>query len=976
MHNGFPNSGLVFVGRQGTRLIAANWLKFWLVLLLGIVSSPLIAEQSAERLNRTTTDAKFNISEKPIRIAIFSRSAPFSLVLPDGKIAGLYVDIWRAWSRVTGQKIIFVPGSYSDNINALKNNRADIHAGLFVNQKRRQWAVFSLPIDRVPTGLFFRGDSASTPPIESLVGKIVSVGKGSFQESFLKENYPQIKVVTYTSTAVAIDDLLQYKTDAIVSESANVNTTLAKLGINGALKQREQALFNNTAHALIPKSKQHLLPLINSGIRALPIDEIVRLEKRWLPGYPAYFEELKTSLVPSLSIEEQDWLLINNHFKLGVDPAWAPFEFFDKHGQYAGISAEYVAKLSKKMSVDLEPEKGLSWSQVIKNVQDGKLDILPGVAPSEERKKYLVFSKPYVSFPNVVVTRNNAEYAKDLDDLNGKIIAVVDGYAITELLQKNHPKLTLKTVQNISEGLSLVKDQKAFGYVDNFAVVSHYLNINKTDSLKVAIFTQYDDTLSFGVRKELKPLVSIINKALDSLSINERKEITNHWLTVQVNVGTDIVTILKWSLPTLVVLFTIIFFIWRSNTQLNTEIRRRIRVEAELADARDLAEKANLLKGDFLANMSHEIRTPMNAVIGMSHLLEETNLDAKQLEYIDTLNHSSASLLLLIDDILDISKMEAGKLELESKAFNLRETIKRIVHQVQVGMDQSSVRLVGSIDKDVPIELMGDEHRLGQILLNLAGNAAKFTKDGAIEIRVFDLSKEELTARERSQDKQIRLHFIVEDSGIGMSSTQIEKLFQTYSQADSSITREYGGTGLGLSICKSLCELMGGKIWVKSQLGKGSQFHFTAVFDRAISDNTKRESIPIFDRKNALIQLKDKRILLVDDNFVNLTIAKTMLVKSGMQVVTAINGQESIDELQNGHFDAVLMDVQMPVMDGYAATKVIRQNPKYRNLVIIGLSANVMKSDTEKGRNAGMDDYLGKPISLDKILEVLATHLI
>lgn len=946
------------------------------VLLVACLLNSCIA---LTQTNSNVQSAKLALNKDsiPLKIAIRENNSPFSIVLPNGKVTGLYADIWKVWSQVTGRPIIFLPGSYLDNIKALKNGEADFHAGLFINKDREKWAFFSMPIDRVQTGLFFHGDVIDTPSLEEMSGKTISVGQGSFQEIFIKKNYPEINLVTVLSAKNAIDRLLNMEIDAIISESAYMNVQLARLGINGALTQREQPVFTNTTHALIPTRNEHLVEIINLGIKQLPLDKIIKLEKKWLPGYPTYFETFSTSFVSSLSMEEQEWLLNNDHFVLGVDPVWRPFEFIDEKGAYSGITSEYVARVAERLSIEMTPAKRLTWAEVIEKVKNGQLDILPGVSPSKEREEYLVFSDSYVNFPTVVVTRSGFKHIQSMNDLSGKLVAVAEGYLIIDLLKNNHPGIEIKLVENISEGLQSVQDKEVFGYIDNLAAITHYTRANQMDEIRVAFITPYEDSISFGIRKGLEPLVPIINKALASISAKERKAITNSWLEVRVNVGTNIITIVSWGLPIFMVLVSIILYVLRSNNRMQMEIKRRTQTEFELEEAKNIAQKANLLKGDFLANMSHEIRTPMNAVMGMTHLLENTKLDPEQKKYIDTLNQSSASLLLLIDDILDLSKIEAGKLALEHLPFNIRDILNNLVQQIQVLSLGPAVKFSVKVNDEIPALLVGDGLRLGQILLNLTGNAAKFTKQGSIGIKV--------SIDSRSQ-QQITLHFVVEDTGIGMTDKQIENIFQTYSQADSSTTREYGGTGLGLAICKSLCKLMQGDIWVKSEHDKGSQFHFTCVLEcPAVSvDNLEIYSSAVSGEQShctnvidsVLEKLRGRNVLLVDDNLVNLTIAKKMLTNADIRVITALTGQESIDRLNSDVFDCVLMDIQMPEMDGYSTTKVIRTNKRYGDIPIIGLSANVMAKGIIKGREAGMNDYLGKPINRDKLLLVIAEHLL
>jgi signal transduction histidine kinase/CheY-like chemotaxis protein len=390
-----------------------------------------------------------------------------------------------------------------------------------------------------------------------------------------------------------------------------------------------------------------------------------------------------------------------------------------------------------------------------------------------------------------------------------------------------------------------------------------------------------------------------------------------------------------------------------------------LRVNAELTGAKDKAEEANRAKSEFLANMSHEIRTPMNGVLGMTELALDTNLTPEQREYLITVKQSAESLLTIINDILDFSKIEAGKLDLETVAFNVRSCIQEAVKLMDWRAGQKSLELSCEIDPNVPEYIFGDPIRLRQVLLNLLGNAVKFTERGSIAVT---------GAAQQARGGATELQLEVRDTGIGIPIEKQSTIFEAFSQADGSMTRRFGGTGLGLTISSRLISLMGGAISVESAPGRGSCFRFNIQAAPAggpsqTLDQTAAEANRLPEKSAA----HAVRALLVEDNPVNQQVVLRLLQKHGHQVTLASNGREALEALIGAEFDIVLMDVQMPVMTGLEATEAIRRTERGsgRRVPIVAMTAHAMKGDRELCMASGMDGYLAKPIRLNDLLEAI-----
>ncbi|MBF0193386.1 MAG: transporter substrate-binding domain-containing protein [Magnetococcales bacterium] len=864
----------------------------------------------------------------------------------DGVPKGFSIDYMNLLAKRLEINVEYVSGfSWGDFITLLKVKDLDVMLNIIKTPKRAEFIQFTEPYVDNPPVIVVRDDNREIVEFEHLFGKTVAVPKGFFYQEIIQRDYPKIKLLLLESQVECLKAVAVGKADATIGGIAIQNDLITKHLLNNLriVSSLPEKSFVNHLRIGVRDDWQIFATILQKTMDSIPSQEIREIKQKWLGE--TLLEEDGLPRV-SLTKDEQNWLKEHKTIRLGVDPAYPPFEFLTEGGSYAGMTSEYVKLVNQRLGIDMKIVSGLSWEEVINGAKEKTIDVLPASMISAERQSFLNFVKPHLTFPVVILTRQDFPLVAGMEDLNGKKVALSKSYSVTARIKDDFPKVNRLLVVNPMEALKAVSVGNADAAVMNLAVASNLITRHNLVNIKVAAPSGLEmHGLSFAVRKDWPELVPILEKTLASITQEEENAIRSKWITIRYDHTVDSAALVKVALQVggLATIILLVIMVWN----------RRLKV------AKEEAEAATHAKSDFVAVVSHEVRTPMNGVLGMTRLILETQLNKEQREFAKSILDSGEALLIILNDLLDISKLDAGKLELESTPFLPRSLVEDSVRIMNANALEKGLAMNWEIDPKVPEALIGDGNRLRQILFNLLSNAIKFTKEGSITIK---LSGDMDRSIENNEEK-FNLKLSVTDTGIGIPEETAKRLFSPYVQADAGVARKYGGTGLGLSICKNLVALMGGEIELYSKINSGSSFSLSVPFIVTTAKQAGLAAAPLYGAGVSAKKTKLK-LLLMEDNLINRKVVLGMVGRLGHEVTMAENGQEGLDRLtDSGPFHAILMDRHMPVMNGIVATKTVRaMDPPLSAIPIIGLTAAVTQLELKTCLDSGMNSVVTKPI--------------
>lgn len=983
-------------------------------------------------------------------------------------IAASYVDLIEQYS---GLRIEVQTGVWSEVLEAVKNQQLDGLSGVVQTTDRSAYLNFTDPYLSVPTAVYLRTEEPAITQLSELHGLTVALNGGSYLHEWLASEHPEIRLMLMDSNKAAIEAVSYGNADAYIG-----NVAVADYVINESLLTNLKVVLSlnqfQTAVGLgVRKDLPELTAIISKALAMITTEQHLAIRNQWVAQ-----DAERVNLLP---VERG---LLNRlkviRFKPG--PQGLPLGALDSDGQYMGINADFIDMMARTLSTPF---------QFVPPGSEQAHDMTFGQVNDDHLAADFVAMPPHLNTDVVMVMSDDTPFVKDLNQIRGLAIGVLSGASFLPEINADFPQLKLSELADFEAAVLALNDGRIGALLMPFAEARYLLNEQSIGFLKIVGKTKYKVAYSFFVAKTHPELPGIIEKTLNQISQDDKVQITDRWLAL------NIVERRSYGLALVVaaVLSLLLFVIISWNRRMHTEIQARVATEQALAaekenfeimfeksgdanlifqkgeivacnnkavemfglddkvellgssferwlpeqqidgeqsavfmrrmvhksmhnvnqrfecqirrkdgstfwaDAiftrikhneasalyvvwRDVskqkemaqqllettahAEEANRAKSLFLANMSHEIRTPMNAIIGFTELLDEQLLEPHLKSYVKTIRSAGDTLLMLINDILDLSKIEAGKIDSHEVAFHSHEYFEDIGQIFSINMQKKGLQLVLDIDPSVPEILQLDINHLRQVMFNLLGNAIKFSEQGQIHLRVNTFDRHR---------RRIGLEVAVQDQGIGIPPADHEHIFEAFEQQTDQDRNQYSGTGLGLAISKKLVRHMGGDITVQSEVGQGACFTIRLPEVKIPNSSQEVVSLPSKQTPNTQYRFKRGVLLVVDDNYQNRALIAEYFADTAVTSIHAENGLDAVNCVAKHAIDLVLMDIRMPVMDGYEAAKKIKST--HPDLPIIALTASVLKDDHDRIEQGAFDGFIPKPVMKKRLFESLSAFL-
>jgi hypothetical protein len=882
------------------------------------------------------------LAAAPDRISVVYSidSIPFQYTDQNGEPAGIIIDYWKLWSEKTGIGVDFVGATWNETLAMARDREVDAHAGLFFNDERDQFLDYGAALTKTDTNVFFHNSVGIPDDLRKLSAYRIGVLGKDFVEGYLEQRVAPDSVVGYPDYSEIMGKLQSGELKVFAADTPTGLYYLAQAGLLAKFQYDPVApLYQNDWLIASSEGNAEMLATIDAGMALITPDERKRIERRWVSGTP---------------VEASDAIIV------AISNNYSPFSIIGVDGKPGGYLVDLWREWAKQVGRDVQ-FRATKAADTLTGIKSGEADIHSGLVKSPERESWLAFSKPILEIETAVYVKSGRGDVGSLDALPKAGIGVIRDSYQQEYIEARHPDnqpALYADIDDLLTGLLLEEIAAAIAEVPEMRSALSRLGISGAARQGDVLFAE---EVRAAVVKENPALVELIDRGLESIPSDTRTALRDRWISQ----GLDWKKVAAWVVPLVGGSFLIVVIVAVWNRRLGREVRERKRAELALAEAKEAADAANQAKSAFLANMSHELRTPMNAILGYSEMLAEEAEDLGQpdlLPDLEKIHQAGTHLLSLINDVLDLSKVESGKMEAFPEDIDVAALIDEVVATAQPLVDKNGNQFEVEV-----ADPLGSAHqdltKLRQSLFNLLSNAAKFTNQGAITLAV----------ERESVDGGDWLVFGISDTGIGIEADKLDHVFEEFSQADDSTTRNYGGTGLGLAISRRFCRLLGGDLTLESRRGEGSTFtiRLPAIYPGAAAPELLAAAAPA-DPGQVPEAIRGvaagTTVLVIDDDPGAQEIIRRSLEKDGISVITAASGEEGLRIAHEIQPAAITLDVIMPDMDGWAVLRALKAAPDLRDVPVILLT---MVDDKSTGYSLGAIDYLTKPIDREHLLAIL-----
>ena len=911
-------------GKYFDAAVSTNWYAGWLsfLLLIFMYSSQLHAA-SPERIS----------------VAYSIDSIPFQYTDEKGEPNGIIIDYWKLWSEKTGIAVDFVEATWNSTLALARDGKVDAHAGLFFNKERDRFLDYGVALTKTDTHVFYHNSIGIPEDISKLSAYRTGVLDKDFVEGYLQQRITPDSVVGFPDYSEIMARLQSGELKIFAADTPTGLFYLAQAGLLAKFHYDQSApLYQNDWFVASGEGNSAMLELVNQGMALISADERRRIARRWVSGMPG---------------EASDAIII------AISSNYAPFSTIGIDGKPGGYLVDLWQEWARQVGRDVE-FRATKWADTLGGIKSGEADIHSGLFVSTQRDAWLDFSDPLMEIETAVYFKTGKSDAVALNALADASTGVISDSFQEEYLGRQHPGnriISYTDIDGLLTGLLMEEVEAAVAEVPEMTFALNRLGITGAAQQGDILFTE---TVHAAVLEGNANLLTLVREGLAAIPSDTLETIHERWISQ----GLNWKSVIAWVAPVVGGGILVIIFIALWNRRLGREVQERKRAEVALASAKEAADAANVAKSAFLANMSHELRTPMNAILGYSEMLMEEADDLGQKDFIPDLkkiNQAGMHLLALINDVLDLSKIESGKMEAFAEDIDIDSLIDEVSSTVQPLIEKNSNRFdirrgsqLGNAHQDLT--------KIRQSLFNLLSNAAKFTREGNITLHV----------QRKQQGGLDWLTFAVSDTGIGIPADKIDHVFEEFSQADESTTRDYGGTGLGLAISRRFCRLLGGDIRVKSQPGKGSTFtmHLPAILPSNKAFDTRSK----ITAKNTATDHRTgskTTVLVINADPGTRQIIERSLCSDDITVVTAASGEEGLRLAREIQPAAITLEGRMRDMDGWVTLRTLKADPDLRDIPVVMLA---MDADNSTGYSLGATDYLTKPVDREQLLATLSGY--